>query len=352
MKNVLCLVLLLAPLAGAQPKKVVILGMSEAGVADLQKAVPELRLVRVAGPGTAMDVVAIRAESPRDAERRRALLREVADADAIIGGPSEDVVKAATKLKWVQVFSAGVEEYLYPAMVESDIVLTNGKTLSSPGIADHGFAMLLALTRKLTHFIPEQRRETWVREDYDLLELQGGTALVIGTGGIGSAVAERAKAFGMRVIGIDPQEFPPRPAFDEMYFPDRLDEMLPRADAVFLCAPHTRESERMLGARQFELMKPGSFFIGLSRGKVYDLNALVKALDGKRLAGAGVDVTDPEPLPKGHALWRFDNVVITPHIATQCQGGSQRRMALLQDNLRRFARGERLRNIVDKRKGY
>ncbi len=108
----------------------------------------------------------------------------------------------------------------------------------------------------------------------------------------------------------------------------------------------------MLGTAQFDRMKRGSFFIALSRGKVYDINGLVKALDGKRLAGAGVDVTDPEPLPKGHPLWKFENVIITPHVATQGEGGTPRRMELLKDNLVRFSRGESLRNIVDKQKGW
>jgi phosphoglycerate dehydrogenase-like enzyme len=154
------------------------------------------------------------------------------------------------------------------------------------------------------------------------------------------------------VIGIDVREFPPRPAFDEMYFPDQLNQMLPRADVIFVCVPHTPESENMLGPRQFGLMKQDAVFIALSRGKVYDLASLVKALDSKKLAGAGVDVTEPEPLPKRHPLWQFDNVIITPHVATQSQGGTPRRMELIKSNIMRFANGGRLRNVVDKQRGY
>ncbi len=352
MKKLLLFMFIFAALGIAQQKKIVVLGMSEKQVSELQGVSNKVRLVHVSPPRTSVDVVAIVADAPEEAAQKEKLLREVAGADAILGGPTEEIVKAAPKLKWVQVMSAGVEEYLYPAMVDSDIVLTNGKTLSAPGIADHGFAMLLALTRKLTHFITIKTEESWDRSNYHLLELEGATALVIGTGGIGSCVARRAKGFGMHVIGIDPREFPPRPDFDEMYYPDRLNRVLPRAGVIFLCAPHTPESENMLGPKQFNLMKKGAFFIGLSRGKVYHLDSLVKALDSKQLAGAGVDVTEPEPLPKGHPLWKFDNVVVTPHIATQTQGGTPRRIALIKDNIERFANGEPLRNVVDKQKGY
>lgn len=352
MKRLVLLVLALAALAGAQQKKIVVLGMSDSQVGEWRRVTDKVRIVQISEPKTSVDVVSIVADAPAKLEERKKLFRELADADAIIGGPSEEMVKAAPKLRWVQVISAGVEPYLFPAMVNSDIVLCNAKTLSSPAIADHGFAMLLALTRQIPQFLADKRDQTWARKGYPLLELDGGTALIIGTGGIGSAVARRAKGFGLRVIGIDPKEFPPRPDFDEMYYPDHLDPVLPRADVVFLCAPHTKESEGMLGPKQFELMKQDAFFIALSRGKVYHLDSLVKALDSKRLAGAGVDVIEPEPLPKGHPLWGFENVVITPHIATQGQGGSPRRMELIRDNIERFANGERLRNVVDKQKGY
>ncbi len=353
MKKLVLLVLSVAAVLYAQPKKVVVLGMSEAQVAELREASPPgVEIVHVANPRSDADVVAVVADSPQQLTRREALLKEVADADAIIGGASREVINAAKKLKWLQITSAGVHPYLFPEIVNSDIVMTNAKTLSAPAIADHGFGMLLALTRKLNHFIAARPREEWVRNNWELQELEGKTVVVIGTGGIGSQVARRAKAFGMTVIGVDPKEFPPRLSFDRMVYPDRLDQVIPEADVVFVCVPHTDESEKMYGPSQFERMKRGSYFIALSRGKIYDLPALVKALDSKRLAGAGVDVTDPEPLPKGNALWKFENVIITPHVATQGEGGTPRRIALYKDNIARFAAGERLRNVVDKRKGY
>lgn len=338
MKTLLALLLTAATLPlQAQDRKVVVIGQSEAAVSELQAASPAgvtLAHVKERGPGDAN------------------LLRAVADADAIIGNPPLPVIQAAKKLAWVQITSAGVKPYLYPELVESDVVMTNAQTLSSAAIADHGFAMLLALTRRLNHFIPDRTKETWDARDYGLVELEGKTALVIGTGGIGSNVARRAKAFGMEVIGVDPEEFPPRLSFDRMVYPDRLDEVLPEADAVFVCAPHTKDSEGMLGPAQFELMQQGSYFIALSRGKLYDMPSLVKALDSQRLAGAGVDVTEPEPLPAGHPLWKFDNAVITPHVATQGALGPKLRIELYKDNIARFVAGERLRNVVDMRKEY
>ena len=338
MRTLLALLLCVAASAlQAQERKVVVIGQSAEVVSELR--------------GSSPSNVTIAHVTDRGAEDS-ILLHEVVGADAIIGNPTLAVVRAAKKLKWVQITSAGVKPYLYPELVESEVVMTNAQTLSSAAIADHGFAMLLALTRKLNHFIPDRVNETWRAGGYGLEELEGKTALVIGTGGIGSNVARRAKAFGMTVIGVDPEEFPPRLSFDHMVYPDRLDTVIPEADAVFVCAPHTKDSEGMIGPGQFELMKRGSYFIALSRGKVYDMPALVKALDSQQLAGAGVDVTDPEPLPKGHPLWKFENAIITPHVATQGLLGSKLRLEVYKENIARFAGGEKLRNVVDMRKEY
>ncbi len=323
--------------AALDGQKVVVVGQSSELVAELESGKPD-----------SITIAHVTDRGEGDAN----LLREVADADAIIGNPTLAVVRAAKRLRWVQITSAGVKPYLYPELVDSEVVMTNAQTLSSAAIADHAFAMLLALTRKLNHFIPDRVNETWRGGNYGLVELEGMTALVIGTGGIGSNVAWRAKAFGMRVIGVDPEEFPPRPSFDLMLYPDRLGEAVPQADVIFVCAPHTRDSEGMLGPAEFETMRRGSYFIAVSRGKLYDMGALVRALDSKRLAGAGVDVTDPEPLPQGHPLWKFDNAIITPHVATQGRLGGDLRVKVYRENIARFSAGEALRNVVDMKKEY
>jgi D-2-hydroxyacid dehydrogenase (NADP+) len=179
-------------------------------------------------------------------------------------------------------------------------------------IADHAFALLLSLTRELNRIIPTRPSEEWRKNGFHPAELRGKTAVIVGVGGIGSQIAQRAQAFGMTVIGVEPKGMPLNPYVSHMVYPEQIDTVLPLADVLFISAPQTPKTEGMIGPRQFELLKKGAYFIAVSRGKVYNTHASVKALDSRRLAGAGLDMTNPEPLPKGHALWKFDNVVITP----------------------------------------
>jgi len=284
--------------------------------------------------------------------KKETLLQEVADADAILGDITPELFRAARKLKWVHIYSAGVERYRFPEFLQSNVTLTNGKIIQGPEIADHAFALLLSLTRGINRAVSNRSTEDWPKGSWQAIELRGKTAVIIGVGGIGSQIATRAHAFGMTVIGVDPKDIPFHPAISQVVPPDRLDTVLPKADVVFISAPHTPQSERMVGPKQFDLMKRGAYFIAVSRGKLYDSSALVKALDSKKLSGAGLDVTDPEPLPKGHPLWKFDNVVITPHIATVSDQVAGRYRELVFENVVRFAKQEPLRNVVDKQKGY
>ncbi|MBI4877306.1 MAG: D-2-hydroxyacid dehydrogenase [Acidobacteria bacterium] len=321
-----------AALWGAEAKKILVTGLAPAEVEDLKRTAPAgVEIVAAAGP---------------------ALRAQAADADAILGAMNNDLLSVAKKLAWVQSYSAGVERWLTPEFKASGVTLTNGKIIQGPNIADHAFSMLLALTRELHRIIPNRVKEEWMRGKFEPIELRGKTAVIVGVGGIGMQIAQRAKGFDMRVIGVDPKDISYTPLVDRMVTPDRLDSVLPEADVVFLSAPHTPQSEGMMGARQFELLKKGAYFVAVSRGKLYDTDALVKALDSRRVAGAGLDVTNPEPLPKGHALWKFENVIVTPHIAGQSDHVQQRRMDLLKENIRRFAAGEPLLNVVDKAKGY
>jgi phosphoglycerate dehydrogenase-like enzyme len=212
--------------------------------------------------------------------------------------------------------------------------------------------ILLALTRQLVVSIRDYSQEAWAKPKTAPIELLGKTAVVIGVGGIGTQIAVRAHASGMTVIGVDTKEFPYMPFLARTVPPDRLDEVLPSADVVFISAPLTGQSRGMMGAKQFELMKRNSYFIAVSRGGIYDMNGLVRALESRNLAGAGIDVTNPEPLPKGHPLWKFSNVIITPHTAGVSDGEYGRDEKLFIENLRRFAAGEPLLNVVDKEKGY
>ena len=318
-------------------KKVVFtskLRLSENDIQELRAAAPSLQLVFPS---------------------RENLIKELADADAVIGGLNREQFLAAKKLKWMQVTSAGVENYLsVPEIKNSQITMTNMKIVQGVEIADHALALLLALTRRLDIAVKDRESETWrpLAQYGPPLELRGKTAVIIGVGGIGTQIAVRAKAFGMTVIGVDPKDIPYAPHLDRTVWPDRLDSVLPEADVVFVSAPHTPQTDRMIKAEQFAKMKKGVLFIAVSRGKLYDNMALVEALKSGHVAAAGLDVLDTEPLPKGHPLWKTGRVIITPHIAGRSDGEGPRYFEIYKDNLVRFAKGEPLRHTVDKQLGY
>jgi phosphoglycerate dehydrogenase-like enzyme len=305
----------------------------------------EIRELRAAAPG--LNIVF---------PSRENLAKELVDADGVVGGMSREQFLATKKLRWWQITSAGVENVLtgIPEVKQHPVTMTNMKIVQGPEIADHAMALLLALTRRLDVAIKDRETENWrsLQQYGPPLELPGKTAVVIGVGGIGMQIAVRAKAFGMTVIGVDPKDIPYAPQLDRTVWPDRLDTVLPEADVVFISAPHTPETTKMIGAAQFAKMKKGVHFIAVSRGKIYDNNALVDALKSGHVAAAGLDVTETEPLPKGHPLWKTGRVIITPHIAGRSDGEGARYFEIYKENLARFAQGQPLRHTVDKEKGY
>ena len=345
MKRIIIALLLFAATASAADKKIVIRALDSGGWASTDMALAEYRKAA----GNQADIVVAKTQDD--------LTRQIADADAVIGGVNKEQFAKAKKLKWLQTTSAGVEAYsFWPEFRDSAVALTNCKVVQGPTIGDHAFALLLALTRGLHEYIPNRTGErAWKRRagaPKGMTELAGMTAVIVGVGGIGTQIAQRAHGFGMKVIGVDPKDLPVSVFVPTLVPPDRLDEVLPKADVVFVSAPLTPKSEKMIGAKQFDLMKRGAYFVAVSRGRLYDKAALVRALDSQKLAGAGLDVTDPEPLPKDDALWQFDNVVITPHVASASHGSNMRRLGVIAGNIGRFARGEALTHVVDKSKGY
>ena len=309
--------------------------------------------ILVTGVGQAM-VEQLRGAAPAGVEIVGAapahVSAEIADADALISAQiTRQQLAAAKQLKWVQILNAGAEDYI-PILKGTDVTLTNLKVVLGPEVADHAMALLLALTRGLYETIPARKWEV-PRDIGRVTELQGKTAVIVGVGGVGTQIAQRAAAFGMTVIGVDPKDAAP-PAVSKMVKPDQLDSVLPSADVVFITVPETPATKGMMGAEQFGKLKRSAYFICVSRGTIYSTDALVDALTNRRVAGAGLDVTDPEPLPSSHPLWKFENVLITPHIAGASDVASARVIDLLEENIRLFAAGQPLRNVVEKEKGY
>lgn len=280
---------------------------------------------------------------------------EAGDADAIIGYCSEDIVAAAGALVWIQIFSAGAERCLTVEGVASGkILLTNMQKMASPVIGEHAVAMMLSLTRGLTQQAKTMPEGNWNRsigDEIGMLSVDGKTVLVVGLGGIGRAAAKRAAALGMRVIATRNSSRSGPDYVDYVGLSDELFELAAQADVVINALPLTAETRGLFDRAFFDAVKPGVFFVNVARGASVVTDDLVAALADGRVAGAGLDVTDPEPLPPDHPLWRMPNVIITPHIAWY-GNNRERRTALTGENIRRFIAGDPLLNVVDPARGY
>ncbi len=278
---------------------------------------------------------------------------ELPEAEAFFGFITRDLIAAAPKLRWVQVPSAGVETCPFELLAERGLTLTNAKGLYGPQLAEHAMAFVLAFNRNFHKLFARQREEVWEsRANLAEHELAGETLLIVGLGGIGLDLAWRAHAWKLRVIAVS-KHHKPRPDFvARLSGMERLHEFLGEADYVVVCCALTPETRKLFGAREFAAMKPGAYFVNVTRGGIVDTDALVAALQQGQLAGAGLDVTDPEPLPPGHPLWRMDNVLLTPHTSGQSPHADARLFELLKENVRRFLAAEPLLNQVDLRLAY
>lgn len=277
--------------------------------------------------------------------------------NAWFGRISRDDFAKASSLEWVQSPSAGVESYLYPEFTNSEVMLTNAKGCYGPAISEHTFGLLFTLTRNLGNQNRNMARGIWQRDTEGMVEMKGKTMGIVGLGGIGSQIARRARAMDMHVLAVDIV-----PKYKEQ-IGDICDEvrlvqdgglewLLSRSDVIVSAAPHTKDSEGMFGEEQFNKMKQGAYLINVSRGKLVRTPDLVGALKSGHLAGAGLDVTDPEPLPPGHALWAFPNVIITSHISGASQYSSERMQEVFVSNAERFVKGLPMLNQVDKGMGF
>lgn len=272
-----------------------------------------------------------------------------ANVVALNGGINRDILAQSPKMRWFHSPAAGVEGYLFPEMIASPVILTNSKGVYSIFIAELAMGHLLAHTTQVHANTLREDRLTWLRNTLRGFELYHATALIIGLGNIGSEVADRCLGFKMKVIGVDPVR--KAGAGVLLVRPNQLDEVLPQADVVIITAPATTARKLFDRARLLSLKK-GAYLINVSRGPIIDTDALVEVLKSGHLGGAGLEVTDPEPLPKDHPLWTMPNVTITPHIGGMTDAVDRRRFVIFRENLWRFVRGVPLLNVVNKGRGF
>jgi phosphoglycerate dehydrogenase-like enzyme len=316
------------------------------------------RLAKICAAVPKMSVVQAQSESEAVAE--------IADAEALFGYLTPAMLRAARKLRWVQAPTASMEKFLYPELVAAPVVVTNMRGIFSDVIADHVFGFILCFAKNFHIYTRQQLRSYWHmlgREPNELpgfggpgevhpsdraaITLADSTLGIIGLGGIGAETARRGQAFGMRVLGVDPVASD-APAGVTLFRPDRLNELLGQSDFVVIAAPHTPETYKLFNRERLRQMKRSAYLINVGRGVIVDLADLTAALRAGEIAGAGLDVFEQEPLPPDHALWKMENVIITPHCAAASPRIAERHLEVVLDNLRCFEAGRPLRNVVDK----
>ncbi len=284
----------------------------------------------------------------------REAIRHMADADVVLGFVTREMFLAARRLRWVQSISSGVDAFLYDEFRDSDVVLTSEKGLVGEHLADHAFGLLLMLTRQLGTALrhgPDawnHRPEMRSRE----VELTGATMGIFGFGGTGRAMARRAVAFGMTVQALDRDPVPTSPEVDEVWGPDRFEELLATSDVVAICCPLTPETRSRFDAAAFARMRSTAWLVNVTRGEVMVEDDLVAALESGEIAGAALDVAPREPLPADSRLWTLPNVAMTPHTAGASQFRAGRNLDRFVSNLERLRAGEPLEGVIDKALWY
>lgn len=279
--------------------------------------------------------------------------KTVQEAEVIIGNPPADMLINSSNLKWLQLNSAGSDAYIKEGILKKEAKLTNASGAYGLAISEHMIGVLLQIYKKLHLYRNNQKLHLW-KDEGEVKTIYNSKILIIGLGDIGEEFAKRAKAFGAYTIGVRRKNTEKPDFIDELYLMDKIDELLPKADVVMLCMPSTKETYKMFSKDKFMLIKKGAVLLNAGRGNVLDTEGLCDLVESNYLLGAGLDVTDPEPLPKDHRIWDIENIIITPHIS----GGFhlpetlERIVRISADNLKRFTNDEKLMNIVDFYTGY
>jgi phosphoglycerate dehydrogenase-like enzyme len=308
---------------------------------------PEARLEEIrAAAGEAAEVVLAGSEGEA--------LQEIPEAEVYLAGPFDArILEAARSLKWVHATGAGVEGMLFPEFVaREEVLFTNSRGAHHIAMPEYVLMAMLSWTHHLPALLRAQSHREWVKPVPE--EIHGKTLGLLGYGEIGRATAARAAALGVRCIALrrNPQETAGSDAVERMYGPHELHSFLAVSDFVVNSLPLTAETRGRIGAAELRAMRPTAVLIHLGRGPTVNQDALFKALRTKTIAGAFLDVFDQEPLPSDSPFWELENAIITSHTSGNSVHYQERAIAIFCENLRRYRRGEPLRNMVDKRLGY
>jgi phosphoglycerate dehydrogenase-like enzyme len=311
-------------------------------------AEPQIAMLKELPPETAIAV----------GERPEAFKGAMADTTAILNWAFSNhtlrqILPKCPRLRWVHTRAAGLDTLLFPELVESPALLTNGTGVFSPALGEFAVAAILYFARDFRRLMRSQQEGRW--DPFDVVEVAGQTVGIVGYGDIGRHAASRAKALGMEVLAVRrhaPTNGAPDPYASLVYPPERRLEMIAACDYVVVAAPLTPETKGMIGEAELAAMKPGAVIVNVGRGPVIDEAALIRALSEKRIKGAALDVFDREPLPAGHPFYSLENVLLSPHSADHTTDWVDNAMRFFLQQYDRFAKGEPLLNVVDKRLGY
>ncbi len=287
---------------------------------------------------------------------------QVKDADVVTGltvypGICEaEILNAGKQLRWVMALAAGVERCMQvPSVRERNLLVTNLRGIDSSIIGEHAIALALAMARGIDTFVADGAKGRWSREDAaqsHLQTLSGKTMLVVGLGGIGTEVASRAHALGMKVIATRATGHNGPDYVSYVGSPDELTKLAASADVVVNCVPLTTETTGIYNAKLFAAMKPTAYFVNVARAGSVVAADLIAALNEGKIAGAGLDVVEPEPLPADNPLWAAKNIIITPHISSFADVPNEGRWVVVNENVRRYVAGEKMLSVVDLKKEY
>lgn len=282
-------------------------------------------------------------------------LREIADAQVFCGSPSRDMFLAGQRLRWVHCPGTGIDWLAQvPELIASDVVLTNARGPHTEPMADHLFAMVLALTHHVRELAHDQRAHRWEDTKYHhrMVELNGKTMGILAMGGLGCATARRAVGFGMKVYGVDIRPMARPRDVEDVWGPERLDDLLRMSDFFVVTAPLTGLTRGLIDRRRIGLLTSSAYLFVISRGGIVDEAALADALRTRQLAGAGLDATAVEPLPEASPLWDLDNLILSPHVSAYSPEMLDGRRQVFKENLRRYLAGEPFLYVCDKQAGF